>query len=109
MVSKRLAGMSSDDARVITRTILPGDRAAWDKLFQEYRAFYTLPFDPSVLLFESFRFAIVFRSLKFGVLQFDAPSRFMTQFGVGCFRRLLYLSTFPTLAVCSPVMRYQEP
>jgi hypothetical protein len=101
--------MSSVDARVMARAVLPGDRAAWDKLFQEYREFYKLPFDAAVRVFAFFGFANIFHSLKFVAAESNVPSRFTTQFGIGCFHRLLYLSTFLTLAVWLHAMQDLEP
>jgi len=46
--------MSSGDTRVITRAVLPGDRAAWDKPFQDYRELHKLPFDAVVCVFAFF-------------------------------------------------------
>jgi hypothetical protein len=91
-------------APVTVRAVQPGDRDVWDQLFREYREFYKFSYDAKVL--ERAQEFDEHVSNRF-VVRIYVWARFMTQFGIGCFRRPLCIPTFLTLVACLPAMQIQ--
>jgi hypothetical protein len=100
--------MSSDDSPVIARGVQPADRASWEKLFQEYREFYKLPYDPSVCVLAFTLRKLSQRLFLLFYLDADARSRFTKLFGIGCIPNPRCLSTFLTLVDWLPAIQNRE-